>query len=320
MNENYFLIELDIKKLSLNNILEIKDIAVNLYDCQGIEEFSMIESEVDDLLGERSYSGGDLPESVLDEVNLHNEQNSTTLKFYFSGEKAQINAERFSKELEKRDLRFHFQEEPWQDWNKTWRAHYSEIVVSDEMSVIPSWEKEKSATIKYPIYIYPGMGFGTGEHETTFLCLKLLYKYYKDINLDSCMDYGCGSAILGIAAKKLGAGHITLYDIDENALKNSQQNIDLNFEKEIGFELTLPSTNDFSKTYDLVFANILANVLIIEKNKIFNLLNKKGLLILSGILLNQEKEIRENYQSLNLEFVETVTKGDWVALVFKNES
>ena len=165
------------------------------------------------------------------------------------------------------------------------------------------------------------MGFGTGSHETTFLCLKF-YEELGSNKIDTCMDFGCGSGILGLAVYlKNKTKRNCLYDIDESAIENTKQNIELNNFKPEDFEIYLPHTyaQIAGEKFDLVFANILQQTLIQERKKIFNHLKKNSILILSGLLRGQEVEVIEDYQSHdpNLELVEVKTKGDWLALMMR---
>src|SRR5690606_13881372 len=117
-----------------------------------------------------------------------------------------------------------------------------------EFRVVPSWEKGGDETGN--LYIYPGMGFGTGGHETTFLCLKLYKKYVIETKL--CLDFGCGSGILGLATFLFNKNNaVDLFDIDESALENSKQNIELNHFSARNFNLLLPTQEIvIKKKYD----------------------------------------------------------------------
>ena len=133
----------------------------------------------------------------------------------------------------------------------------------------------------------------------------------------TCLDFGCGSGILGIAVNKDGDCPIDLYDIDQDAIVNCEQNIELNDLNEASINLYLPKDkNKLLKEYDLVFANILQSVLILESNYLATCLKPGGRLILSGLLVGQEESIIEHYMKLNKELVlgTVIKKGDWVAL------
>lgn len=282
----------------------------------GVEEFAMEESEVDSLLGERSYSGGDLPNSVLDEVNdfqLNNKQN--LIKIYFEEESEALRlcekVETFFKQVIKVEK---FESI---DWNEEWKKSYAPIEISKQSILIPSWfETSDYKEFNNIIKIYPGMGFGTGSHETTYLCLKL---FENNINLEqisTCMDYGCGSGILAIFVnilKNLDETHY--YDIDPLALENTDENIKINQLTHTHKKLLPRDVEKFLDGYDLVFANILQNVLLAESDRIQKITKKY--LVISGLLNGQEKEVIEKYHDFNL--VRLERKNDWCALLMERK-
>jgi ribosomal protein L11 methyltransferase len=302
---------------------ELASIALSDFECDGIEEFSLEESRVDEILGERAYSGGDIPESLLDEVETATEaQEEVTYKFFFYENNYEENAQAFKAFVVENfpDLPLLVETKDFEDWNTEWRKFYQPIVVSEDLEIIPEWLKEtRKNTTSTKIFIYPGMGFGTGTHETTFLCMKL-YSEIKDkfFSEMTCLDFGCGSGILGIAAIKTANMKTTFCDIDKNALDNCVQNIVLNFEgqKLEGTSLVLRDRFVTSK-YNLVFANILEQVLILEKSPILDSLEKNGWLIVSGLLNHQVDSILQEYSSLKL--IKVISKGDWSAILFRNE-
>lgn len=314
MENKYYVVSVTASPSQLNDI----DLLANELGCSGIEEFSMSEEQVDNLLGERSYSGGDVPSEIYDEVENHKGSNESH-KYYFTGEEAMEYALLFKSNLDlKNDIDYKFEEFEEQDWNEEWRKNFHRIDIDIEMAVIPSWEDK--VDIKFPLYIYPGQGFGTGNHETTFLCLKKLRELDSNLAKKSCMDFGCGSSILGIGAKKVGFKKVDLYDIDPLALENSKVNLDNNFpQNEIAnFRLLLPKEKDkFETSYELVFANILAPVLKEYKEWLSNLTSRGGYLILSGILKEQVADLVDFYKDSGLELIDQETKNDWACLVYK---
>lgn len=302
---------------------ELGQIALNDFFSDGIEEFSLEESVVDQILGERAYSGGDIPLSLIDEVEDHtNSRNEVTVKYYFHDENYLERMNAFISELKDifPDLPTVCEELPVEDWNLEWKKFYRPIIVSENLEIIPEWLKNaREPQSKNSVFINPGMGFGTGTHETTYLCLKL-FDEIKDkfVNEMSCLDFGCGSGILGVAAIKLKKMRVSFCDIDREALDNCLQNLVLNFEgdKLEGTELVLRERYLPSK-FNLIFANILEPILIHEKGTILNSLEKNGWLIVSGLLNNQVDTILNEYTSLK--YMKVVSKGDWSAILFKNE-
>lgn len=300
---------------------EINAFALEDFQCDGVEEFSLEEARVDEILGERAYSGGDIPESLLDEVARATEtQEEITYKYFFYQNAYEENSSEFVYFLKENfsELPIHTDQKDIEDWNAEWKKFYTPIIVSEKLEIIPEWlrsTREDSPAEK--IFIYPGMGFGTGTHETTYLCLKLFDENSNQFqNSMRCLDFGCGSGILGIAALKIKKMATVFCDIDKDALDNCVQNLTLNLEGEnlTGTSLVIRDRYKIEK-FELVFANILLHVLILEKSLILNSLAKNGYLIISGLLNHQVEKIKEEYQEI--EFVKTVTKGDWSAILFK---
>lgn len=300
-----------------SDLSSLEALAVNDFETSGIEEYSLSEAEVDELLGERSYSGGDLPESVLDEVDAAVKRGPRTVRFFFEEES---NARGFYDEIHSRVLgESQIEKFPVEDWNAEWKKHYAPIIVNDQLAVIPAWQKENLPKTKELIAINPGMGFGTGSHETTFLCLKLFTEKVK-APVRTCLDFGSGSGILGLAVLKFYPdAEVDLYDIDPEANENARQNAEINNLSGHRFRLLLPEVRrELKSGYDVVFANILENVLRLEKDFLISRVNPGGSLILSGLLRHQAPGIRAEY-SRELEFVEVLEKGDWCALLFRRK-
>lgn len=318
--QNYYFIEIK-NPLQIEDWSEIEGIAISEYQSTGIEDFSLEESEVDEILGERSYSGADIPVSVIQEVEDKVESDDIKTKKIYFADKA--SAEKFLIFLKSnQSIDSILREESVQDWNEEWKKSYKPIPILNKMEIVPSWQKETYLSeIENKLYIYPGMGFGTGNHETTYLCLELLLKTDTYKKAKNCMDFGCGSGILGLALRLFSIDvELDLYDIDQEALDNCIQNIELNEIDLKGIRLLLPeSRNKFRKKYDVVFANILKNVLELEADEITSLVEDKGVLILSGLLNGQEEDIIKLYLKKNpgLFLVEIAKKGDWVAILLE---
>ncbi|WP_419173226.1 50S ribosomal protein L11 methyltransferase [Halobacteriovorax sp.] len=300
---------------------EVNKIALNDFEVDGIEEFSMEEERVDEILGERAYSGGDVPESVIDEVVdiSANEDVKKFNYFFFQGDISR--AEEFANTLDQMDLSYEIKEEEYSDWNEVWKKHYAPIEVTDELSVIPEWFKEDDyKTNDNNIYIIPGMGFGTGEHETTYLCLKHYMAVKDDFkDKDLCLDFGCGSGILGIGAVKKNNMLVDFVDIDPAALDNCHENLKLNLVEDRlnGHRLIARKRFSVDDKYKLVFANILKHVLLSEKDLLLESLDDGAYLILSGILNEQVDDILEEYKSLKK--IDVLSKGDWSAILMKKD-
>lgn len=298
---------------------QIEDLALNSFKALGIEEFSMDEAEVDAMLGDRSYSGGDLPPEVLDEVEKSMQQRPGTYRFFFSDA---TNGKNFLNEVKQIALcESQMEEQQTTDWNAEWKKHYSPIEVNDRLTIVPSWQTDFKIKTQERLYINPGMGFGTGSHETTFLCLKLFTEDILGKPVEKILDFGSGSGILGLAGLKFYPDALVdFYDIDIEANKNCFHNAQINELDGQSFRLLLPEVrSELQPKYELVFANILENILVLEQKSLVEMTEKGGWLILSGLLKPQSKNIITRY-STQLKFIKEVTKGDWSALLFQKES
>lgn len=318
---SFVLIEYSKENVSFANL--INAYALEDFNCDGVEEFSLEETRVDEILGERAYSGGDIPESLIDEVEAATiNQDSFTYKYFFYQNDFEVNAADFVYFIKENypELPLFTAQKNFEDWNAEWKKFYTPIIVSDRLEIVPEWLIEsRSKSPAEKIYIYPGMGFGTGTHETTFLCLKLFDKIADSLTTQSnCLDFGCGSGILGITALKIKKMPTLFCDIDKSALNNCMQNLVLNFEGENLQGSSLVIRDKFTNSpSDLVFANILENVLILEKELILSSLKPNGFLIVSGLLNHQVNEIVSQYSGL--EKIEVVSKNDWSAILFKRK-
>ncbi len=317
MENNYSFVLIKFNPSSLELKEQLSLLSMNDFGCDGVEEFSLEEARVDEILGERAYSGGDVPETLLDEVEHATfSLESFYVKFYFQVED---NAKEFVVFIKENfsELPVHIEIKPIEDWNLEWKKYYTPIVVSENFEVIPEWLFEEYRNEnKTQIIIYPGMGFGTGTHATTYLCLKLLDKYKEKISGKKCLDFGCGSGILGIGAIKTHQMSVEFMDIDKSALENCLQNLKINFDIDLleGSSLVLRDRFQENK-YDLIFANILENVLELELETIKKCSKKGTILIVSGLLNHQVENIIKKYNGFT--HIETVSKGDWSAIIFE---
>lgn len=198
------------------------------------------------------------------------------------------------------------------DWIEVWRKHYRPIPFG-KITVCPEW-------IKYDgdgevVYIDSNMAFGTGEHETTAMCVKLIEKYLKPS--DTVIDVGTGSGILGLAAAKLGAKSVIMTDIDPVAVEAANRNAKLNKVDDV-CKATLTNLLDgIVGAGDIVVANITAEVLAFLVKDIRSYVKAGGTVILSGILNDRLEKVINAYEEAGLKTEETLTDGEWSAAVFK---
>ena len=195
--------------------------------------------------------------------------------------------------------------------NKDWLNEYKKNVRPIEIGkfyIHPSWEESKSGFEN--IIIDPALAFGSGHHESTSACIEYLQKYAASGM--SALDVGCGSGILSIALAKLGC--VTdACDTDEQAVQSSQKNAELNGVK--FNQIWTGSVANLDKKYDVVVANIIADVILMLKNDLINLLKEGSYLVLAGVLDKYETRILEAFSSLKL--VESQTKNEWKSFVFQ---
>ena len=206
------------------------------------------------------------------------------------------------------------------DWINNWKQYFKQFYV-DDILIIPSWEtvkeEEKDRMI---IHIDPGTAFGTGMHETTQLCIRQLKKYVtKDTVL---LDVGTGSGILSIVALKLGAAHAVGTDLDPCAVPAVEENKEANQIPDKDFEMMIGNIIDDKEIqdavgyekYDIVTANILADVLVPLTPVIVHQMKKGGIYITSGILDVKESVVTEAVKKAGLEVLEVTRQGEWVSV------
>lgn len=206
------------------------------------------------------------------------------------------------------------------DWINNWKQYFHQFYI-DDILVIPSWEEaEKEDEDRMVLHIDPGTAFGTGMHETTQLCIRQLKKYVTpDTTL---LDVGTGSGILGILALLFGAHNVVGTDLDICAVEAVRENLESNhidpdrFEMMIGNIITEAEIRDRVGygCYDIVTANILADVLAALSPVIVNQLKPGGIYITSGIIDDKESTVVEAVKAAGLEVLEVTYQGEWVGV------
>ena len=206
------------------------------------------------------------------------------------------------------------------DWINNWKQYFKQFYV-DDILIIPSWEEVKPEDRdKMIIHIDPGTAFGTGMHETTQLCIRQLKKYVtKDTEL---LDVGTGSGILSIIALKLGARHAVGTDLDTCAVPAVEENKEVNGIPVEAFDMMIGNIIDDKEVqdkvgyekYDIVTANILADVLVPLTPVIVHQMKPGAVYITSGILDVKEEVVKEAVVAAGLEVVEVTHQGEWVSV------
>ena len=206
------------------------------------------------------------------------------------------------------------------DWINNWKQFFHQFYI-DDLLVIPSWEEVgPEDRDKKILHIDPGTAFGTGMHETTQLCIRQLKKYITPET--ELLDVGTGSGILAIISLMYGIKHAVGTDLDPCAVEAVRENMEANsiapecFEMMIGNIITDKTVQDKVgyKKYDIVVANILADVLVPLTPVIVNQLKQGGVYITSGIIDNKEQTVRSAVEAAGLEVVEVTYQGEWVSV------
>ena len=213
------------------------------------------------------------------------------------------------------------------DWINNWKQFFSSFTI-DDILIKPTWDplKEEDKD-KFLIEIDPGISFGTGKHETTQLCIRQLDKYMKKTEHPLVLDVGCGSGILSIVALKLGARHVVGTDLDENCMTSTYENMEVNhLEKDLGdfYIGNLIDDTELQKKvgtecYDIVVANILADVIIPMAPVIPDRLKQGGIFITSGIIDFKEQAVRDAIEAAGLTILEVNHQGEWVNITAQKQ-
>ena len=202
-----------------------------------------------------------------------------------------------------------------EDWSNAWKKYYHPVQVGEHLVVCPSWEAYDRQPDDVVLTLNPGMAFGTGTHDTTRLCMELLEKYITP--QDTVLDVGCGSGILAITAALLGANKIIGCDIDEVAVKVAGENAALNgVQDRIAFHQG-DLTRQVEGSFQIICANIVADVIIRLSEDAGRYLAKDGIFITSGIIDTREQDVLNALEQNGFQVIERRTSGGWVALACK---
>ncbi len=205
-----------------------------------------------------------------------------------------------------------------QNWMEAWKEHYHPIPIGEKLLILPAW-LESAYPDRIAIKIDPSMAFGTGTHPTTQLCLAMLEKYIQPGQ--KVIDVGCGSGILSIGAIKLGASQVLAVDIDNAAIISTHENAQMNgvdamIETGIGSASEIASEQFSFNHAPVVVANILAPVIVrlFSEERLADLVERNGVIILSGILDVQSEAVQAEARDHGLELIEIMQIKDWVAI------
>ncbi len=210
-------------------------------------------------------------------------------------------------------LRVSKKQEDDTQWKDKWKEYFKPARIAENIVAKPTWESYERQGDEKVIEIDPGMAFGTGTHETTSLCVKMLEKYQKES--DKVLDVGCGSGILSIAAALLGAEDVLGVDIDPVAVEVAAENIELNGVANVAKAQYGDLTKGIDYKADIVVANLMADLVMMLSEDVARHMQPGGLFISSGILVEKEVQVTEHLRSQGFGIVEVREDGGWCCIV-----
>lgn len=275
-----------------------------------VEDYSHLEEEA------REIAHIDL----IDEELLAKDREHGLVHLYISPEENPKEALAFLRERcasEGIDCEFSVESCAEENWINNWKQYFHPIPVGEKLLIRPTWEEAYDPQGRTVLHLEPGLAFGTGTHETTRLCLELLEKYLKPGM--SLLDVGCGSGILSVAGLLLGAEKAVGVDIDALAVKTAGENAQTNGVEEKFQGICGNLTDQVAGKYELVVANIVADIIILLTKDITRYLNPDSIYLMSGIIDTRVQEVRDALEPRFTILEERQEKG-WFALAAKQKS
>ncbi|MDR0932791.1 MAG: 50S ribosomal protein L11 methyltransferase [Victivallales bacterium] len=206
-----------------------------------------------------------------------------------------------------------------EDWAEVWKKYFNVIPISEKLVIKPSWLTVEPKPGLAIVELDPGMSFGTGQHATTFYCLKAIDRLAGTSGVKSMLDAGCGSGILSIAAALLKYDPVDAFDNDPDAVRIATENIELN-----GIKNVIPTVGDAEvwqshRQYDLVCANILGHLLVKFRSNIASWVRPGGYLTLAGILTAEFDNVVAAFAELGFEELDRETLREWTSGLFRKK-
>ena len=203
-----------------------------------------------------------------------------------------------------------------EDWKDKWKENFKPSKITKRIVVKPTWEEYIAGDGEIVLQIDPGMAFGTGTHETTSLCLRLMEKYLSDFPENKkVLDIGCGSGILSIAAALLGAGEVMAVEIDKDAVSVAAENVKLNGVLNNVSVVQGDLTKGIDFKADIIVANLMADLVMVLAESAANHMEDGGIFISSGILTEKKETVSEAIRNAGFEILEIEDDGEWCAIV-----
>lgn len=202
-----------------------------------------------------------------------------------------------------------------QNWNEIWEQDFQPVVVDDFCAIRAHFHRPITS-VQHEIIITPKMSFGTGHHATTYMMIQQM----ESINFlnKTVFDFGTGTGILAILAEKLGAKHVTAIDVDNWSIDNAAENIERN--QCLAINLHLSSKVPDGKIFDIILANINKNVILQHLEDLVKALNTGGVIVLSGLMKEDEKDIILACKGFPLDLMRNINRGNWISLYFSKTS
>lgn len=199
-------------------------------------------------------------------------------------------------------------------WETAWMSYFEALELSSRVRVGPPWDRPEPLDDGVSLVIEPGMAFGTGSHETTRLCIRLIDDIVERRSVQTMLDVGCGSAILSMVAAGLGVRRAVGIDVDATAIEVARKNRERNGFSSHRIALSTRPLSEIEETFELVVANILAPVLLELRHELLDAVAPGGELVLSGIPAEQSNELRTAFARHDYDELELRADGQWVAL------
>lgn len=292
-------------EMTINTSKDKKDIIEGILFDYGIYTTEEISSDIVDELDQNEKDW-----DFIDYPLLNSKEGVFALRVYPENMK---DANNLKADLNEKNLgQCLIEEKDDEDWANNWKKYYKPLEIGEKLAIVPEWEaydNDKRIVIK----INPGMAFGTGTHESTYMCLELLERYVKKD--DEIFDIGCGSGILAIAGLKLGAKRALAVDIDDKCIDASHENADLN-SLEDKMDIKKGNLLDVVKgRADLIVSNIIAEIIVDEIKNLKNHMDKGGIFITSGIIKERRQMVIDALKENGFEIIDELEKNNWVAIV-----